>query len=455
MGSLPEPHSNTLRAALEQAHAQYTRQNSKSLEIHGEACKYMPGGNTRTVLHTDPFPLTIDHGKEGYLTTIDGHRYSDFLGEYTAGIYGHNHPVIEAAVESALEDGWNYGGHNKMESKLAKMICERFPAMDLVRFVNSGTEANMMALATALAFTGKKKVLLFNKGYHGSTISGRTPSNKTTINLPHDFVVGTYNDVSGTEDLVDSLPKDSLAAILVEPMLGSGGCIAGTSEFLSSLRHLATKHGALMIFDEVMTSRLHYNGLGSQTGVTPDLMSLGKWVGGGMSFGAFGGRRDIMQMFDPRTGRLEHPGTFNNNVFTMSAGIAGCGLLTREKLAELNALGDTMRKDIEAVLGRRGILKGNTMPSSPMTDAMHSIDHPQRPPKMYVKGVGSLMAVQFAGPDKDPLQGLFYHHMLQQGIYMAQRGFIALNIMLTEEHISSFVKAVEEFCNSWEKLLRW
>ncbi|KAJ9612941.1 hypothetical protein H2200_002882 [Cladophialophora chaetospira] len=455
MGSISQPTTTDLVGALEQAHAQYTKLNPKSLATHEEACNYLPGGNTRTVLHTTPFPLTIASGKDAHLTTLDGQTYIDFLGEYTAGIYGHSHPVIKSAIETTLQNGWNYGGHNALEPQLAKIVCDRFPAIELVRFVNSGTEANMMAIATALAFTGRKKVLLFNKGYHGSTISGRTASDKMSINLPHDFVVGTYNDADGTEELVTSLPKESLAAILVEPMLGSGGCLAGTSEFLHTLRRLATSHGALLIFDEVMTSRLNYHGLGSTTGVTPDLITLGKWIGGGMSFGAFGGRRDILQLYDPRHGKLEHPGTFNNNVFTMSAGIAGCQLLTAEKINALNALGESMRRKIEDVLSNKRILEGTTLPSAPVTDEMHSADHPHRPPRMFIKGVGSLMAIQFAGPDRDALQGLFYHHMLQQGINMAQRGFIALNIMLTENHVAEFVSALEVFVGRWEDVLKW
>ncbi|KIW81752.1 hypothetical protein Z517_04778 [Fonsecaea pedrosoi CBS 271.37] len=445
----------TLRDTLISFRKGYAAANPKSRQYHEEACKYMPGGNTRTVLHLDPFPLTIDHGHECYLTTVDGRRYTDLLGEYTAGIYGHNHPVIRQAIENAVQGGWNYGGCSKQEPELAKIVCERFPAIELVRFVNSGTEANMMALATALAFTGKKKILIFNKGYHGSTISGRTASNKPSINLPHDFIVGTYNDVQGTESLIKSLPKDSLAGILLEPMLGSGGCYLASSEFLSTLRRLATDHGALLIFDEVMTSRLHYHGLGSQTGVTPDLMTLGKWVGGGMSFGAFGGRRDIMQMYDPRDGALQHPGTYNNNCFTMSAGVAGCKLLDQERINELNALGDGMRMAIETVLSNHGVLQGCTIPSSPVTDDMHTADHPQRPPKMFVKGKGSLLTIQFAGPAAADFQELFYFWMLERGFYIAPRGFIALNIMLTESSVTSFVDALDLFAAKWHHELLW
>ncbi|KIW12573.1 hypothetical protein PV08_09850 [Exophiala spinifera] len=453
MGSISDTNIQTLEEALSQAHEIYTQSHPASNKNYAEACKYMPGGNTRTVLFADPFPLTIDSGESCYLTTIDGKRYIDFLGEYTAAIYGHNHPEIKAAVQKALEGGWNYGSHHKLEPEFARAVCERFPAIDLVRFVNSGTEANMMAIATAMAVTGRKKVLLFKKGYHGSTISGKVASGKPTINLPHEFVLGTYNDVPGTEALVKSLPKDSLAAIIVEPMLGSGGCVPGTSEFLQTLRRLADDTKAILIFDEVMTSRLDYHGLGAKVGITPDLMTLGKYIGGGMSFGAFGGRKDIMQLYDPRTGSLEHPGTFNNNVFTMSAGIAGCKLLTKDKFDALNALGDTLRQKVATLLLTRGI-KG-TIPSSPVADEMQVAEHPQRPPKMFINGVGSLNAIMFAGPDREVLQSLYYHHMLQSGIYIAARGFSALNIMLTEDHVGHFLAATEAFCDKFDRFLQW
>lgn len=172
-----------------------------------------------------------------------------------------------------------------------------------------------------------------------------------------------------------------------------------------------------------------------------------------MSFGAFGGRKEIMKLYDPRTGTLEHPGTFNNNTFTMTAGVAGCNLLTPQAIDALNDKGNGMHVRIAAVLSSRAI--EGTIPSTPVTDDMHSPSHPRRPPKMFVKGVGSILAIHFAGPDKELLQGLFYHHMLEQEIFMAQRGFIALNIMLKDEHVSLFVRAVELFCDRWESILRW
>ena len=340
--------------ALVEAHKSYAHKNPNSFQAYQLACESMPGGNTRTVLHALPFPLTFSSGDASILTSVDGETYVDFLGEYTAGIYGHNHPAIRSAIDKALDKGWSYGGTNMYEKELAKLVCERFsPTIELVRFTNSGTEANMMAVAAAIAFTGKKKILVFEKGYHGATLSfrmGPAGSDDKNVNLPHEWVVGTYNDIEQTQRVLSHLPRDSLAAILVEPMLGSGGAIPGKLEFLEYLREYASSNHALLIFDEVMTSRLSYRGQGHQMGIRPDMMTLGKWVGGGMSFGAFGGRRDIMEMFDPRSGSLAHAGTFNNNMLSMAAGCAGCKILDKEATKMLNDLGDTMAVKVQEAI---------------------------------------------------------------------------------------------------------
>lgn len=394
-------------------------------------------------------------GKSCYLTTVDGQELVDFLGEYTAGIYGHNHPTIRQAIEDAMNRGWNYGAHNQKEVELAKIVCRRFPSIQRVRFVNSGTEANMMALATALVFTGKKKILVFNKGYHGSTISGRQPTGKPSINLPHEFVLGTYNDMMLEQNVVSQLPPNSLAAILVEPALGSGGCFQARNDWIQLLRRIADQQNALLIFDEVMTSRLAYNGFHTTYDVKADLMTLGKWVGGGMSFGAFGGREDIMSLYDPRKGQLDHPGTFNNNVFSMNAGIAGCSLLDEERLKRLNALGTRMKNMVCEVLHQHKICEHDAvLPEKPLLDEEHLVQSPHSPPKMFIKGVGSLMTIHFAGPERLMLQALFFHHMLEHGIYVAQRGFIALNIEIGQDHVQKFSAAVDAFCKSWKSVLQ-
>ncbi|MCJ1399225.1 hypothetical protein MMC11_002427 [Xylographa trunciseda] len=432
---------NALEAAVAKARTQYILSNPKSSQAYSESCQYMPGGNTRTVLHARPFPLIFKQGDGSSLTSLDGDTYLDFLGEYTAGIYGHNNPTIRVAIDEALNNGWNFGGTNIYEKTLAKLVCQRFsPTMDLVRFTNSGTEANMCAIATAIAWTGRKKILVFSHGYHGSTISFHAVADK--MNLPHEWLMGTYNDLGRTIALLKDLPPGSLAAILVEPMLGSGGGIPGTEAFLYYLRHTATHLGALLIFDEVMTSRLSYRGLGHKLGVRPDLMTLGKWIGGGMTFGAFGGRRDIMEMFDPRSGKLNHAGTFNNNIVSMAAGCAGCELLDEERINKLNTTGEFFKKSIEEVLRHHGLCEPTKETSRGQPSA-----------KMWVSGIGSILVIQFDGPDKDLLLELFYHHMLQERIYLAQRGFMALSIEITNKDIERFIIAMNGFISKHKQLI--
>ena len=319
--TIAHPANADIASALAEARADFVKRNPKSQKLHEDACASLPGGNTRTVLFYGPFPVTMVKGQGANLWDADGKKYVDFLGEYTAGLYGHSHPVIRKAIDGALDDGINRGAHNQMEGKLASLICARFPSVELVRFTNSGTEANLMAITVARAFTGRKKVMVFDGGYHGGIFTfanGNSP-----VNGPFDFVIAPYNDAAGTKKLIEENAKD-LAVIAIEPMQGGGGCIAADESFLKMLREETQKVGALLLFDEVMTSRLSPGGRQAMLGITPDLTSLGKYIGGGMSFGAFGGRADIMSRFDPRRAdALPHAGTFNNNILTMSAGVVG------------------------------------------------------------------------------------------------------------------------------------
>ena len=427
----PPPPFYEYRKPIASAHERFRSHNPKSLAAHDASCAHLPGGNTRTVLHSSPCPLTFASGSAQHLTDLDGHEYIDFLGEYTAGIYGHSNPTIREAVQRVMSTGWNLGGHSQHEKRLAEMVCERFQ-LDLVRFTNSGTEANMLALATATTWTGgRHKVLVFEGGYHGSTLSFKKGSEH--INLPYEWVVGAYNDVSATETLVTGLPENSLAAILVEPMLGSGGAIPSTQEFLQYLRKVSHDLGALLLFDEVMTSRLDYHALGNKMGVRADLITLGKWIGGGMSFGAFGGRKDIMSLYDPSKRQLAHAGTFNNNVVSMAAGVAGCSILTDKKLYALNKMGDLMRQKITEQL----VANGYGEPPKNKADPKEHC--------MWVSGIGSIMAIHFSGAYQDAMLELFFHQMLKQGIYLAPRGFIALSIEITESDVAKFLQAMEKF----------
>jgi glutamate-1-semialdehyde 2,1-aminomutase len=258
---------------------------------------------------------------------------------------------------------------------------------------------------------------------------------KYSLNSKYDFVIAPYNDIPGTNAVLADLPPDSLAAIIVEPVQVSGGCIPGTRDFLLHLRELATAHEAVLIFDEIMTARLSYGGLQTKLGIKPDMTTVGKWLGGGMSFGAFGGSRKIMELFDPRTGKLVHSGTFNNNVVTMAAGVAGCQLMDEAKIDALNATGDRLRGKIAEVISGR----------LPTTDVLS--------PKIFVIGYGSLFAIRFRGPEQAVLSKLMYHYLLEKGIYIATRGFLALTVEVTDEHFEPLLRALEGFIDQYREHL--
>ncbi len=401
----------------------YADRNPRSAERHERAAKSMPGGNTRSILHFEPFPLAFERGEDAWLWSLDGERYADFLGEYTAGLYGHSQAAILDAVRDALSRGLSFGAVNELEPRLAELVCARFPSVDLVRFTNSGTEANLMALALAVATTGRQRILVFRGGYHGGVLTfGDGPS---PVTVPHAWVLADYDDVEGTRDLIREHGPE-LAAVLVEPMLGSGGCVPAGEEFLAMLRAETTACGALLVFDEVMTSRLAPGGLQSLVGVTPDLTTLGKYLGGGLSFGAFGGRADLMAAYDPaRPGSLFHAGTFNNNVLTMSAGIAGLEqVLDDATLTEVNERGDRLRVALAEVAAPAGL---------------------------HVSGRGSLMTIHPAPhpviasvpltEDQAALKELVFFALVNRGFWLARRGMLTVSIPTTDEMCEGLVAA--------------
>ena len=421
--------SHVVTAALKTAHRAFCEANPKSRQRFLDAAEFLPGGNTRSVLHYEPFPLAMQRAAGNRLWDFDGHEYVDYLGEFTAGLYGHSNEIVRNAVVAALGQGINLGAPGPLEAEFAQLVCARFPSVDLVRFTNSGTEANLLALAAATTITRRRRILVFFGAYHGGVLAfarGGSP-----VNVPHDFLVATYNDIAGTEALIKAHGSE-IAAILVEPMLGAGGCIPATVAFLAMLRHQATVVGAVLIFDEVMTSRLSAGGRQSLVNVIPDMTVLGKYIGGGMSFGAFGGRRDIMGQFDPtRPGALAHAGTFNNNVLTMAAGIATLGrVYTAEAARALNARGDELRERLN------GVLRGANAP-------------------MQWTGLGSLMSLHCTAlPIASPadaargdslLQELFFFDMIGRGIYLARRGFIALSLCIGDEECDRLVAGMHAF----------
>ncbi len=419
----------SLDDALKDAEVRYVAANPRSRARHVEAAQALPGGNTRSILFYPPFPVTIARGEGARLFDVDGHEYVDFLGEYTAGLYGHSDPVIRAAVEQALGDGILLGAPNRYEADLASLMCARFPSCDLVRFCNSGTEANLNALSGARAATGRSHILVFEGAYHGGMLSFAHGS--SAMSIPFPYVFGRFNDLDLTLGLIER-HAEQLAAIIIEPMMGAGGCIAAEPGFLQGLREAATRHGILLIFDEVMTSRLSPGGLQQALGIIPDMTTFGKYLGGGMSFGAFGGKSAIMSRFDPnRPDALPHSGTYNNNVLTMAAGVAGLSrVFTPEAAEALTAKGERLKARLNAI------------------GEQHAVP-------VLVTGVGSILCMHFQDePIRQPddtlhtpaaARALFHLEMLARGFYVARRGFIALSLPLTDTDDDAFAAAFEDF----------
>jgi glutamate-1-semialdehyde 2,1-aminomutase len=415
-------------ARLDAAEARYAAANPESFRLHKERARFMPGGNTRTTIHQPPFPLTIVRGQGARLIDADGHEYVDFLGEYTAGLFGHSNPVIVDAIRDALSDGFVLGAPNRFEGVLAEAICTRFASIELVRFCNSGTEANLLALSLCRAVTERPGVLVFAGAYHGGILlfaRGVSP-----LNPPFAWVVGEYNDAVAAGRLIEQHAHE-LAAVIVEPLQGAAGVIPGDSTFLHTLRQATDAHDVLLVFDEVMTSRLSRGGMQQLLGIEPDLTTLAKFVGGGLSFGAFGGRAELMRRFDPsQPDALQHGGTFNNDVLTMAAGAAGLTqVLTDAEIKRLNALGDRLRDRLNAFSAEREL-------------------------QFCATGYGSLVGLHFTSgplrnegdvPEALELRGLLHLHMLERGFSYGRRGFIALSLPLRDAEIDSFATAVEEF----------
>ncbi|ETS86890.1 hypothetical protein PFICI_00718 [Pestalotiopsis fici W106-1] len=382
------------------------------------ATSALPGGNTRTVLHSSPFPLIIKSGQGCSVTSAEGVDYVDLISEYSACMFGHSHPAILDAIQRAASIGINLSGVTEYEVQFAELVKKRFPSMELMRFCNSGTEANTMALAAALHYTKKRKVLVFLGGYHGGTLA--FAKEHDPVRLPHEFVIGTYNDVEGTRKLMDS----SIGAILVEPMKSAGGMIPGTREFLSYLREAATACGAVLIFDEVVTSRLHYHGLQGYHDITPDMTTLGKYIGGGFAFGAFGGRQEIMATFDPASpSAISHSGTYNNNIFTMIAGIAGCHILGTEEISRTNELGDLLRDGINEAVTSRGSKA------------------------IWATGHGSAIGLHF---ESEIVKDCFYFELLERKIMIGRRGFTSLNIMHKKEHMEQVLEVIVSLLDRYD-----
>lgn len=320
-----------------------TIKTTKSQEVFAAAQNLMPGGVSspvRAFKSVGGQPIVFDRVKGAYIWDVDGNQYIDYVGTWGPAICGHAHPEVIAALHEALEKGTSFGAPSALENVLAEMVIDAVPSIEMVRFVNSGTEACMGVLRLMRAFTNRDKIIKFEGCYHGhaDAFLVKAGSGVATLGLPDSpgvpkAATGTtltapYNDLESVKALFEE-NRDEIAGVILEPVVGNAGFIAPDAGFLEGLRELTHEYGALLVFDEVMTGfRIAYGGAQEKFGVTPDLTTLGKVIGGGLPVGAYGGRRDIMSMVAP-AGPVYQAGTLSGNPLAMTAGIKTLELLQK------------------------------------------------------------------------------------------------------------------------------
>jgi glutamate-1-semialdehyde 2,1-aminomutase len=316
---------------------------TKSEEIFAAAQKLMPGGvnsPVRAFKSVGGQPIVFDRVKGAYIWDVDGNQYIDYVGTWGPAICGHAHPEVISALHDALEKGTSFGAPCYLENVLAEMVIDAVPSIEMVRFVNSGTEACMAILRLMRAFTGRDKVIKFEGCYHGHAdmFLVKAGSGVATLGLPDspgvpksttaNTLTAPFNDLEAVKALFAENP-DQISGVILEPVVGNAGFIPPDAGFLEGLRVLTQENGALLVFDEVMTGfRIAYGGAQEKFGITPDLTTLGKIIGGGLPVGAYGGRRDIMSMVAP-AGPMYQAGTLSGNPLAMTAGIKTLELLKR------------------------------------------------------------------------------------------------------------------------------
>ena len=318
----------------------------KSEALFLEAQKHLVGGvnsPVRAFKSVGGTPIFIDHGEAAYIYDVDGNKYIDYVGSYGPLILGHCHPMVHQAIKEAIDKGTTYGASSAAEVKLAQLVKEAFPSIEKVRFVNSGTEAVMSAIRLSRAFTSRNKIVKFSGCYHGHSdfLLAQAGSGLLTLSLPgsagvpestvSDTLIANYNDIDSLANLFEK-NKGEIAAVIIEPVPGNMGVVLPEDDFLKKVRELSTEHGALLIFDEVMTGfRQNFGGAQKYYGINPDITCLGKIIGGGLPVGAYGARKEIMDMVAP-LGPVYQAGTLSGNPIAMAAGIA---MLTELKDKEL------------------------------------------------------------------------------------------------------------------------
>ena len=421
---------------------------TRSEELFERAVKRIPGGVNSPVRAYGAIgetPRFIQGAVGSKIFDVDGNSYTDYIGSWGPMILGHNHPAIREAVIKASENGLSFGCATAKEVEMAEFICERIPHVEMIRMVNSGTEAVMSAIRVARGFTGKDKIIKFAGCYHGHTdamlvsagsgvmTSGVPDSAGVPKGCTQDTMIAVYNDLESVEELLTE-SKDQVAAVIVEPVGANMGVVPPADGFLQGLRTLCDAHGALLIFDEVITGfRLKFDGAAGFYGVTPDLVTYGKIIGAGMPVGAYGGRKEIMEKVSP-AGPVYQAGTLSGNPVAMAAGIAQLTILKNNPqiYEELNQKSDTFFETMKENARKNG--------------HAWQVNH--------VGSIGSLFfteqqVVDYASAKTSDTAeyARYFKYMLDNGIHLAPAQFEAMFVSAahTEENLAYALQRAENF----------
>lgn len=431
----------------------YPDNTSRSAALYERALAVMPGGNSRHTVYFAPYPIYHARGEGCRIWDADGVERIDCINNYSALIHGHCHPEIVAALREQAGMSLSVALPTEAEIRLAELVTERVPGVEQIRFANSGTEGVMFAVKAARAITGRNKIAKIEGAYHGSYDAVEvslypTPDAWGPADAPASFappgvsegvradtVVLPANDVEAGRQILRR-HGDDLAGVIIDPLVKNLGFLQATPEFLAMLREETRALGALLIFDEVYSFRMGFNGAQGELGVTPDLTAMGKVIGGGMPIGAVGGSRELMEtLFDPRNGaRLSHGGTFNANPMTMAAGVRAMELYDRAAHDRLVGLGDRLRQglaDLLTVTRRPGTVTG--------TASMVGFFHTSAPITDYRSMLNAMMTDPALGRDASA----FFRHMLNHGVYIASHGFMVLSTAMTERDIDFILDKAE------------
>ena len=406
----------------------YEEKFPRSRERHKELIKYIPGGATRSLSYFKPFPIHIAYGQGAYVFTHEGHKLFDVTNAYGALVHGHGDPDVVKAVQEGISRGSQYSTPTDGQYKLAKLLCNRVPGFDRVRFLNSGTESTLFVLRTARAFTKKDKILKLSGGFHGThdCVAASTKKNVITAGIPkgmtQDMLEVPFNNFVALEKAVKE-NASQLAAVIMEPFLGAGGVVLPAPGYLEHARQVTRDHGVLLIFDTGGCQKLF--------GVTPDLTTVGKVVGGGLPIGVFGGREEIMNIYchEHTATPLYHSGTFNGYETVMQAGYAALSKYDQPAVAALNSLGDHFQAGLEEIFRVNGLNIQSNQIGSLLN--IHFVNEEATTPEIVQKS-------------EEQLHALMHLSLLNKGFFTIPRGLFILSTVMTRTEIDRLVAAIDE-----------